>query len=177
MILKFTCNGYHKKTYEETIYSLEIEVDDDYHEHFKELLQKGKLTASHSNNTIIIALRELSWFRNIIFRHVIEINEKPANIYMVLQEWSDNRFYGNEDFLHTDYDTAKEQYEELIEESKGDGTWIRSEVLDKNGKVKEGFKIESSKETEYGQSLYWKVFDLNNEKNYLIITLSKVEIL
>lgn len=87
MTLAFTCNGYYKKTHEEVTYTLEIEVEGDYPEYFKKLLQKGELTYSHDNNTIVIALRELSWFKNIIFRYVTAINEKHAYKYLVMLEW------------------------------------------------------------------------------------------
>lgn len=178
MTLEFICNGYHKKTYEEITYSLEIDVEGDYPEYFKDLLQNGELTASHNNNTIVIALRELSWFKNLIFRHVTAINEKRAYNYLVMLEWLTEDDNGIDYYLYKDYNDAKNKYELLIEdENDTDISWVGSEVFDENGEVNEGFEVESSEGAEYGQNLYWRAIDLRNERRYSIITLTKIETL
>ena len=88
MTLEFICNGYDKKNYDDTTYSITLSAEKDYDEYFKKLLADGKLTAHNSNETINVALRELSWFKNFIFRHVTAINEKHSYLYLVMLEWS-----------------------------------------------------------------------------------------
>ena len=68
MTLEFICKGYLATTKEETTYTIEIAAENDFPECFKEILQKGELNSDHYSYTINIALRELSWFKNIIFK-------------------------------------------------------------------------------------------------------------
>lgn len=178
MILEFTCNGYQKRTHKETIYTLEIEVANDYPEYFKELLQKGELTYPHDNNTIIIALSELSWFKNLIFRHVTAINEKRTFNYLVMLEWMTEDDNGIDYYLYKDYKAAKNKYKRLIkDENDADISWVGSEVFDENGEVNEGYEVECSEETNGEPNLYWRVVDLRTNNRYSIITLTKVETL
>lgn len=178
MILAFTCNGYQKKTHVETIYTIEIEVESDYPEYFKDLLQKGELTYSHGNNTIVIALRELSWFKNIVFRYVTAINEKHKYNYLVMLEWMNEDDNGIDYYLYKNYCDAKDKYKRLIEdENDADTSWVGSEVFDENGEVNEGFEVKCSEETEGEQNLFWKAIDTNSDNRFSIITLTKVETL
>ena len=178
MILEFICNGYDKKTYEEITYSIEMSVAADYLKHFNELLEKGKLTASHSNDTINIALRELSWFKNIIFRHVTAINEKSNHAYLVMLEWSTDDECDVDYYLYKNYNAAKDKYDRLVEdENDADISWVGSEVFDENGEVNEGYEFEYSEDTDGETNLCWKVIDTNSNNRYSVITLTKVEIL
>ena len=178
MKLEFICNGYDKTTYDETTYVLEISALPEYAEHFKKLQVCGMLTASYSNETINIALRELSWFKGYIFRHVKQINEKHNNTYLVMLEWLTEDDNGLDYYLYKTYDDAKHKYDQLIEdENNADISWIGSEVFDENGEVNEGYEFECSNETDEEQNLCWKVTDTNNNNRYSIITLTKVEIL
>lgn len=178
MILEFICNGYDKKTHEEIIYTIEISVEDNYPEYFKDLLQKGEITASHNNNTIVIALRELSWFKNIIFRHVTAINEKHTYNYLVMLEWLTEDDNGIDYYLYKDYSAAKNKYKQLIKDEKNaDISWVGAEVFDENGEVNEGYELDCSKVTEKGQDLYWKVIDLNKSNVFSMITLTKIKTL
>lgn len=178
MKLAFTCNGYYKKSYEEITYTLEIEVEGDSSEYFKELLQKGELTAEHDNNTIVIALRELSWFKHIIFRYVTAINEKHTYNYLAMLEWMTEDDNGIDYYLYKSYCDAKDKYERLIEdENDADTSWVGSEVFDENGEVNEGFEVKCSEETEGEQNLFWKAIDTNSDNRFSIITLTKVETL
>lgn len=110
MTIEFICNGYNKKTYEETTYSIEISVEDDYPDYFNELFRNGKLNASYSNETINIALRELSWFKNLIYKEVKELKGKHAYIYLVMLEWMTEDDNGIDDYLYKSYAAAKEKY-------------------------------------------------------------------
>lgn len=178
MTLEFICTGYRKKTYEETTYSIEISVEDDYPEYFNELLEKGELNASHSNDTINIAIRELSWFKNIIFKEVTAINRKNSYIYLVMLDWVTEDDDGIDYYLYKDYAAAKDKYKRLIEdENDADISWVGSEVFDENGNVNKGYHFECSEETDEEQNLCWKVADLHDSNRFSIITLAKVEIL
>ena len=178
MTLEFICTGYQKKTYEETTYSIEISVENDYPEYFNELLEKGKLNASHSNNTINIAIRELSWFKNIIFKEVTAINKKKSYVYLVMLDWVTEDDDGIDYYLYKDYGVAKDKYKRLIEdENDADISWVGSEVFDENGNVNKGYHFECSEETDEEQNLCWKVADLHDSNRFSIITLAKVEIL
>ena len=178
MILEFTCNGYLKNGYEEITYTLQLDVENDYHNYFKELLQKDELTAKHSNNTIVIALRELSWFKNIIFRHVIAIKEIHTCYYLVMLEWLTEDDNGLDFYLYKDYNADKNKYKQLIkDENDADISWVGSEVFNENGEVNEGYELECSKVTEKGQDLYWKVTDLNKSNVFSMITLTKIKTL
>ena len=88
MTLEFICNGHYAKSQEKATYTIELSVADDNVKYFNELLENGELNASHYNYTINIALRELSWFRNIVFKEVTAINAKKSYTYLVLLEWS-----------------------------------------------------------------------------------------
>lgn len=178
MTLEFICTGYQKKTYEETTYSIEISVENDYPEYFNELLEKGELNASHSNDTINIAIRELSWFKNIIFKEVTAINKKNSYVYLVMLDWVTEDDDGIDYYLYKDYAAAKDKYKRLIEdENDADISWVGSEVFDENGNVNKGYQFECSEETDEEQNLCWKVADLHDSNRFSIITLAKVEIL
>lgn len=178
MTLEFICNGYNKKTYEETTYSIEISVEDDYPDYFNGLLRNGKLNASNSNETINIALRELSWFKNFIYKEVKELKEKHAYIYLIMLEWMTEDDNGIDDYLYKSYATAKEKYNRLIEEEcNADISWVGSEVFDENGEVNEGYELDCTEETDEEQNLCWRVSDSNSDRRYSVITLTKVEII
>lgn len=178
MTLEFICNGYDKKNYDETTYSITLSAEKDYDEYFKKLLADGKLTAHNSNETINVALRELSWFKNFIFRHVTAINEKHSYLYLVMLEWSTEDDDGVNYYLYHDYTAAKNKYNRLIEdENDADISWIGSEVFDEIGNVNKGYHFDCSEKTDKEQNLCWRVADLNDFKRFSIITLTKVEIL
>ena len=178
MKLIFTCNGYDKKSYEETTYTLEIFALPDYAEHFKSLFNENKLTASYSNETLNIALRELSWFSCYIFKDVKSIKEKQNHVCLVMLEWSTEDDAGVDYYLYHDYKAAKDKYNRFIEdENEADISWIGSEVFDENGNVNKGYHFDCSEETDEEQNLCWRVADLNDSNRFSIITLSKVEIL
>ena len=178
MLLEFTCNGYDKKSYEESTYTLNISALPDYAEHFNKLYADGKLTASHSNETINIALRELSWFKGFIFRHVEKVTEIKNFIYLVMLDWVTEDDDGIDYYLYKDYSTAKEKYKRLIEdENDADISWVGSEVFDENGNVNNGYRFECSEETGEEKNLCWKVIDLQAAHRYSLITLTKVSIL
>lgn len=84
MTLIFTCNGYQKNTYEETKYNLEITATNDFYDYFKSQFEDNRLNASKTNETVITVLRELSWFNDYIFRHVVKIAKKENHIFMIL---------------------------------------------------------------------------------------------
>lgn len=177
MTLEFTCNGYDKQTYEESTYTLEIPALPEFAEHFKRLQLCSMLTASHSNETINIALRELSWFKGYIFRHVTKITERNNSIYLVMLIWSTDEADGTDYYLYKNYDTAKNKYDRLIEdENDADISWIGSEVFNENGEVNKGYKLKCSEVTESEQDLYWNVEDEGNSKRYSYISLTKVKI-
>ncbi len=178
MTLEFICKGYDKKNYDETTYTITISAEKDYAEHFKQLLADGKLTAQNSNETINIALRELSWFKNFIFRHVTAINEKHDYTYLVMLEWSIADDNGVDYYLYHEYSAAKDKYKRLIEDEKdADISWVGSEVFDENGNVNKGYDFECNEETDEEQNLCWKVADSDDISRFSIITLTKVEIL
>ncbi len=178
MTLEFICNGYYPKSQEKATYTIELSVADDNVKYFKELLENSELNASHYNYTITIALRELSWFRNIVFKEVIAINEKHKYAYLVLLEWSTEDDSGLDYYLYKSYTDAKDKYERLVEdENDADISWVGSEVFDENGEVNEGFEFECSEETDEEENLCWQVTDTNSNNRYSIITLSKIEIL
>ena len=175
MDLEFTCNGYDKQTYEETTYVLEIPALPDFAEHFKKLQLCGMLTASHSNETINIALRELSWFKGYIFRHVTKITERNNSVYLVMLIWSTDDDNGIDYNLYQNFETAKNIYERLIEdENDAEISWIGSEVFDENGEVNEGYNLDCSEETDEQHDLYWNVEDKNNSERYSLISLTNV---
>lgn len=178
MTLEFICNGYYAKTQEKATYTIELSVADDYEQYFNELLENGELNASHYNYTITISLRELSWFRNIVFKEVTAINAKKSYTYLVMLEWSTEDDSGLDYYLYKNYTDAKDKYERLVEdENDADISWVGSEVFDENGEVNEGYHFECSEETDEEQNLCWKVADLNYSNRISIITLTKVEIL
>jgi len=177
MTLEFTCNGYDKKTYEETTYAIEMSALPDYAEHFRKLYDDGKLTASYSNETINIALRELSWFKGYIFRQATKITERGNYIYLVMLVWSTDDDNGTDYYLYYDYDAAKNKYNGLIEdENNADISWVGSEVFDENGEINKGYKLECREETDEEQDLYWNVSDDSNGNKYSYISLTKVKI-
>ena len=47
MKLIFTCNGYEKKTYNETVYDLEIAMSDDMYSYITTLLEDKKIGRAH----------------------------------------------------------------------------------------------------------------------------------
>ena len=47
MTLIFTCNGYQKKTYEETEYNVEISATKELYEYFSVLFENNELNASN----------------------------------------------------------------------------------------------------------------------------------
>lgn len=178
MTLEFICTGYQKKTCEETTYSIEISVENDYPEYFNELLEQVELNASHSNDTINIAIRELSWFKNIIFKEVTAINKKKSYVYLVMLDWVTEDDDGIDYYLYKDYGVAKDKYKRLIEdENDADISWVGSEVFDENGSVNKGYHFECSEETDEEKNLCWKVIDFKADRRYSLITLTKVEIL
>lgn len=178
MILEFICNGYDRKTYEESIYTIEIAVENDYPEYFNKLLEQGKINAHNSNETINIALRELSWFKNQIFRKVTAINEKHKYIYLVMLEWLTEDGNGPEYYIYKSYTNAKIKYNKLIKDEMDAGiSWVGSEAFDKYGNVNEGFHFKCSDKTNKEQDLFWEITDLNNPTRYTIVSLTKVEIL
>lgn len=178
MTLEFICNGYYAKSQEKATYTIELSVTDDNIKYFNELLENGELNASHYNYTITIALRELSWFRNIVFKEVTAINVKHKYTYLVMLEWLTEDNSGLDYYLYKSYTNAKDKYKQLIEdENDADISWVGSEVFDENGEVNEGFKFESSEETDEERNLCWKVTDTNWYNRYSLITLTKVEIL
>lgn len=177
MTLEFICNGYYPKTKEKATYTIEISIEDEYLKYFNELLEKGELNADHYNYTITIALRELSWFKNIVFKEVTAINAKHKYTYLVMLEWLTEDDNGLDYYLYKNYNDAKDKYERLVEdENDADISWIGSEVFDENGEVNEGFEFEYSEDTDEEKNLCWKVTDTNKNR-YSIITLTKVEIL
>ncbi|MCM1440801.1 MAG: hypothetical protein NC131_16605 [Roseburia sp.] len=177
MTLEFTCNGYDKKTYNEITYTIEISVLPEYADYFKELYADGNLTASYSNETVNIALRELSWFKGYIFRHVTKITERKNCVYLVMLVWSTDDDNGTDYYIYADYSAAKAKYNGLIEdENDADISWIGSEVFDENGDVNDGYKLECSEETGEKQDLYWNVSDTGNGNRYSYINLTKVKI-
>ncbi len=176
--LEFICKGYYPKTQEEATYTIELSVAGDYLEYFQELLEKNELNASHYNYTITIALRELSWFRNIVFKEVTAINAKKSYKYLVMLEWSTEDDSGLDYYLYHDYKAAKDKYKRLIkDENDADISWIGSEVFDENGEVNKGYHFKCSEKTNKEQNLCWEVSDLNDSNRFSIITLTKVEIL
>ncbi len=178
MTLEFICNGYYAKTQEKATYTIELSVADDYEQYFNELLKNGELNASHYNYTITIALRELSWFRNIVFKEVTAINTKHKYIYLVLLEWSTEDDSGLDYYLYKSYTDAKDKYERIIEdENDADISWVGSEVFDENGEVNEGYYFACNEETDEEKNLCWKVADLNYSNRFSLISLTKVEIL
>ncbi|MCX4376026.1 MAG: hypothetical protein OSJ61_07630 [Lachnospiraceae bacterium] len=178
MTLEFICKGYLATTKEETTYTIEIAAENDFPECFKEILQKGELNSDHYSYTINIALRELSWFKNIIFKNVIAINEKHKYIYLVMLEWLTEDDNGFDYYLYRNYNDAKDKYKRLIvDENDADISWVGSEVFDENGEVNEDFEFECSEETDEEKNLCWKVADAKSYNRYSIITLTKVEIL
>ncbi len=178
MLLEFTCKGYDARTKEETTYTIEISVNDEYFKYFNELLENGELNSDHYNYTITISLRELSWFKNIIFKSVTAINEKHDYTYLVMLEWVTEDDNGIDYYLYKKYTDAKDKYDRLIEdENNADISWIGSEVFDENGEVNEGYEFKCSEETDEEKNLCWKVTDTKSYNRYSIITLTKVEIL
>lgn len=176
--LEFICNGYYPKSQKETSYSIELSVADDYVEYFKELLGKHELNSSYYNYTITIALRELSWFRNIVFKEVTAINEKHKYVYLVMMEWLTEDGNGPDYYLYKDYAAAKNKYKRLIkDECDADISWVGSEAFDENGNVNDGFHFKCSEPTNKEQDLFWEITDLNNPARYTVISLTKVEIL
>jgi len=178
MTLEFICKGYYKRTQDEITYTIELSVESDYPEYFNDLLEKGELNASHYNYTITIALRELSWFKNIVFKEVTAINTKHSYTYLVMLEWSTEDDSGLDYYLYKSYTDAKDKYERIIEdENDADISWVGSEVFDENGEVNKGYRFECSEETNEEKNLCWKVTDLNYSNRFSLITLTKVEIL
>lgn len=178
MTLEFICNGYYAKSQDKATYTIELSVADDNVEYFNELLENGELNASHYNYTITIALRELSWFRHIVFKEVTAINIKKSYTYLVMLEWSTEDDNGIDYYLYHDYKAAKNKYKRLIEdENDADISWIGSEVFNENGEVNKGYRFKCSEKTNKEQNLCWEVSDLNDSKRFSIITLTKVEIL
>jgi len=78
MKLELTCKGYYAKTTDKTIYTIDIETADDYLIYLNCLLKNDELNSNHYNYIINIAIRELSWFRHIVFKDVIAINVKKS---------------------------------------------------------------------------------------------------
>ncbi len=178
MTLEFICNGYYAKSQEKATYTIELSVADDNVKYFNEILENGELNASHYNYTITIALRKLSWFRNIVFKEVVAIDEKRKFIYLVMLEWSIADDSGVDYYLYHEYTAAKDKYKRLIEdENNADISWVGSELFDENGDVNKGYHFECSEETDEEQNLCWKVADLGDISRFSIITLTKVEIL
>jgi hypothetical protein len=179
MILEFTCNGYYKDTKKETAYTLDIPADSDYPEYFKSLLEKGELNAAYTNNLINRALRELSWFKDIIFVQVTQIAEKRNYVFMVMLDWLTPDDHDTDYYLFNDYEKALDKFNSLIEdENDSDISWVGSEVFDENGEVNEGFELSCNTNTcEQGErNLYWTVSD-KDKYRYSTITLTKKEIL
>lgn len=178
MTIEFICNGYYAKTQNKTTYTIELSVADNYEQYFNELLKNGELNASHYNYTITIALRELSWFRNIVFKEVIAINAQHKYTYLVMLEWSTEDDSGLDYYIYNSYTDAKGKYKRLIEdENDADISWVGDEVFDENGEVNEGYNLECTEETDEEQNLCWRVSDSNSDRRYSVITLTKVEII
>ena len=178
MKLELTCKGYYAKTTDETIYTMDIEIADDYLEYLNGLLENDELNSNHYNYIINIAIRELSWFRHIVFKDVIAINVKKSYTYLFMLEWQTEDDSGLDYYLYHDYSAAKDKYENLIrDENDADISWVGSEVFDENGEVNDGFEFNCTEETNEEQNLCWKVTDTNSYNRYSLITLTKVEIL
>ena len=176
MTLTFKCKGHLPKTKEEIIYTVDIPADSDYPEHFRTLLKDGKLTAEQTNDKLIIALKHLSWFKNIIFDCVLEITEKQQYAYMVMLIWSTEDDDGTDYYLYYDYDSAKDRYDSLIADEKcPEISWIGDEAFDENGDVNENFEF-NFKQAPEPEDLYWTVSDRNNSKRFTSITLTKIRI-
>ena len=177
MKLEFTCKGYYAKTKKETTYTMDIEIADNYLEYLNGLLENGELNFNHYNYIINIAIRELSWFRHIVFKEVIAINVKKSYTYLVMLEWQTEDDSGLDYYLYHNYSAAKNKYKNLItDENDADISWVGSEVFDENGEVNEGYSLDCSEETDEQQDLYWNVEDTNNSKRYSLISLTKVKI-
>lgn len=178
MKLEFTCKGYYAKTNIVTTYTMEISVKKEYLEYFNELLANGELNSNHYNYIINIAIRELSWFRNIVFKEVTAINVKHNHVYLVMLEWSTEDDNGIDYYLYYDYAAAKAKYKQLIKDEKdADISWVGSEVFDENGEANERYDFECSTITREEKNLCWKVTDTEQYNRYTLITLTKVEIL
>ena len=178
MKLEFTCKGYYAKTKKETTYTMDIEIADNYLEYLHGLLENGELNSNHYNYIINIAIRELSWFRHIVFKEVIAINVKKSYTYLVMLEWQTEDDSGLDYYLYHNYSAAKNKYKNLItDENDADISWVGSEVFDENGEVNEGYHFDCREETGEEQNLCWRVADLNNSNRFSIITLTKVEII
>lgn len=106
MLLEFTCNGYYKDTKKETTYTLDIPADSDYPEYLKSLLEKGELNAAYTNNIINRTLRELFWFKDIIFVQVTQIAEKRNCVFMVMLDWLTPDDHDTDYYLFNDYEKA-----------------------------------------------------------------------
>ena len=176
MTLTFKCKGQLFKTKKEIIYTVDIPADSDYPEFFQTLLKDGKLTAEQTNDKLIIALKHLSWFKNILFDRVLEITEKQQYVYMVMLIWSTEDDDGTDYYLYYDYDSAKDRYDSLIADEKcPDISWIGDDVFDENGVVNKGFEF-NFKQAPKPEDLYWIVSDRNNSKRFTSITLTKIRI-
>lgn len=179
MTLEFICKGYHKKTYEETTYSIEISAENDYPDYFRELLRTGKFNASNSNETINIALRELSWFKNLIYKEVISVNEKCNYAYLVMLDWLTPDDHDTDYYHFKTYADALDKFNSVIsDECDADISWVGSEVFDENGEVNEGFELRCNTATDDNneRDLYWNVSD-KDKFRYSSITLTKIKIL
>lgn len=178
MELELICKGFYAKTEKEIIYTMDITIADDNFEYLNELFKNGELNCNHYNYIINIGIRELSWFRHIVFKEVTAVNVKKSYTYLVMLEWITEDDSGLDYYLYHDYTAAKNKYKRLIKDEKdADISWVGSEVFDKNGNVNEGFEVVSSKITREEKNLSWKVTDTNNYNRYSLITLTKVEIL
>lgn len=177
MKLIFTCNGYHKKSYDEAVYDLEIPMSDDMYEYIKSLFEDNKLNASNTNETITTVLREISWFNDFIFRHVVGIAKKENFVYIVQFDWSTTDCDGIETYLYYRHEDALDKFNELIEnESDADLSWVGSEVFDENGDVNDGYDLECNTDDENAESLYWHVVDKSDYNRRSFIELFKREI-
>ncbi len=177
MTLIFTCNGYQKKTYEETEYNVEISATKELYEYFSVLFENNELNASNTNETVITVLRELSWFNDFIFRHVVKIANKEKHVYMILFDWSTTDSDGIETFLYHDYEAARKKLDEIIQnECDADLSWIGSEVFDENGDVNDGYELDCNTDDKAAEDLYWHVVDKNDYNRRSFIDLIKKEI-
>ncbi len=177
MKLVFTCNGYHKITNEIVIYDLEITAADDMYDYFQSLFENNELDICHMNYTINIVLKELSWFKDLIFQEVVKITKKEASLYLILFDWSTTDSDGIETYLYYRHEDALDKFNELIEnESDADLSWVGSEVFDEDGEVNEGYDLECNTDDETAESLYWHVVDKSDYNRHSFIELFKREI-
>lgn len=178
MKLELTCKGLYAKTEKTITYTMDIEIANDNFEYLNELFKNGELNSSNYNYIINVGIRELSWFRHIVFKEVTAINVKRNHVYLVMLEWSAEDDNGLDYYLYYDYAAAKAKYKRLIKDEKdADISWVGSEVFGENGNVNERYDFECSTITREEKNLCWKVTDTEQCNRYSLITLTKVEIL